>query len=210
MRRYAAVTLALAVVFLALFGLVEALGVPLLSNPSPWLRDAGVLTAVAGVGLLVADVALPVPASLIMIAHGAVFGVVLGSALSVAGGVGAALVGFGIGRRGGPLLARLVGDAERSRADRLLGRWGTLAIIVTRPVPILAETVAILAGASPLGWRRLAFGALAGTLPVALLYGLTGAVSAGFGSATLAFGLVVAVAGIVWLAGRWAGRTRSA
>jgi hypothetical protein len=45
----------------ALFLAVEALGVPLLTNPAPWLGRGGALAALVGVGLLVADVVLPVP-----------------------------------------------------------------------------------------------------------------------------------------------------
>jgi hypothetical protein len=57
-------------------------------------------------------------------------------------------------------LERLVTAEERARANRLLERWGTLAIVVTRPIPLLAETVAIMAGASPLGWGRTNIGRL--------------------------------------------------
>jgi len=53
-----------------------------------------------------------------------------------------------------------------------------LAILVTRPVPLLAETTAIVVGSSPLGWGRMALAALAGSFPGALLYALTGAVAA--------------------------------
>ncbi len=81
-----------------------------------------------GVGLLIADVLLPVPSSIVMIAHGALFGVVYGTLLSLIGGTGATLVGFALGRRGGPLLARVVSREERTRADCLLRRWGALAI----------------------------------------------------------------------------------
>jgi uncharacterized membrane protein YdjX (TVP38/TMEM64 family) len=115
---------------------VEALGIPLLTDPTPWMQHRGVLAAVVGVTLLIADVLLPVPSSLVMVAHGALFGVVLGTLLSLLGSIGAALFGFAIGRRGGKLLERVVTPAERVRADKMLARWGTLAVIVTRPVPL--------------------------------------------------------------------------
>jgi uncharacterized membrane protein YdjX (TVP38/TMEM64 family) len=202
MRRYWAVAGSILALLLALFLLVEGLGVPLLTDPSPWLERGGALAALVGVGLLVVDVALPVPSSLVMVAHGALFGVVIGTLLSAVGSTGAALAGFSFGRRGGPLLARLVGPEERARADRLLARWGTLAIIATRPVPLLAETTAIMAGASPLGWRRVALAAFAGSVPGALLYALTGAAAASFQNGALVFGLVLLVAGAFWLVGR--------
>ena len=188
--------------FLCLFFLVEALGVSLLVDPTPWLNRGGVWAAALGVGLLIADVVLPVPSSLVMVAHGALFGVVGGTLLSLLGSTGAAMFGFWIGRRGGRLLESLVTAEERARADLLLDRWGALAIIVTRPIPLLAETVAIMAGASPVGWGRTVLAALAGSLPPALLYALTGAAVASFQSASLMFAFVLLVAGIFWAVGR--------
>jgi uncharacterized membrane protein YdjX (TVP38/TMEM64 family) len=122
-------------VLLGLFGAAEALEVPLLTDPSPWPNDRGPLAALAGVGLLINDVLQPVPSSLVMVANGANFGVVAGKALLLVGSVGAAAVGFGLGRRGGGVLARVVPANERERADRLVARWGTLAVIATRPEP---------------------------------------------------------------------------
>lgn len=208
MRRYWIMVASMLGISLALFFLVEALGVPLLTDPSPWLDRGGAVALCVGVGLLIVDVALPVPASLVMIAHGALFGVVGGAVLSLVGSTGAALAGFAIGRRGGPLLARLVPADERARADRLLARWGMVAVVVTRPVPILAETTAVMAGASTMGWAHVAIAAVAGSLPAAVLYALTGALAASFEHGVLVFGLVLMIAGGVWLGMRWVDRSR--
>ena len=121
---------------------------------------------------------------------------------AIAWWISLALFGFAIGRRGGRVLERVVSPAERARADYLLARWGALAIIVTRPVPLLAETVAIMAGASPMSWSSVTLASLAGSLPPALLYALTGAAVANFQSTALMFGVVMAVAGLFWLIGR--------
>jgi uncharacterized membrane protein YdjX (TVP38/TMEM64 family) len=204
MKRYFIIMAVMVALFLLLFLLVEALGVPLLTDPTPWLRHGGALAAVVGVGLLVADVLLPVPSIPVMVAHGALFGVACGTLLSLIGSVGAALFAFAIGRRGGRTLERLVSPAERGRADELLKRWGALAIIVTRPVPMLAETVAIMAGTSSLGWWRMTLAALAGSLPPALLYAISGATVVNLQHTTLVFSLVILIAGGFWLIGRWA------
>jgi uncharacterized membrane protein YdjX (TVP38/TMEM64 family) len=202
MKRYLTVMGGMVAFFLALFFLVEYLGVPILVDPTPWLNHGGLWAAVLGVGLLIADVLLPVPSSLVMAAHGALFGVWVGTLLSLAGSTGAAAFGFWIGRRGGPLLNRLVSAEERERADRLLKRWGSLAIIITRPVPLLAETVAIMAGASPMGWSRTILAALAGSLPPAFLYAVAGASASQFQNTVLMFILVIAIAGFFWMIGR--------
>lgn len=203
MKRYVLIVVALVACFTVIFLIAEALGVPLLSDPTPWMKHGGVLAASLGVGLLIADVVLPVPSSLVMVAHGALFGVVQGTILSLLGSVGAAMFGFAIGRRGGKLLERIVTPAERARANSLLQRWGALAVIVTRPVPLLAETVAIIAGTSSLSWRSVIFASIAGSFPSALLYALTGAAVANLQSTALMFGVVLLVAALFWLGGRW-------
>jgi uncharacterized membrane protein YdjX (TVP38/TMEM64 family) len=206
MKRYLLITALMLAFFLLLFIIVEALGVPLLTDPTPWMNQGGVVAAVLGVGLLIADVLLPVPSSLVMVAHGALFGVVIGTLLSLLGSVGASLFGFAIGRRGGKWLERVVTHEERVRADDLLSRWGVLAVIVTRPIPLLAETVAIMAGASPLGWGSVLLASFAGSLPAALLYALTGATVVNFESTVLMFGVVLLIAGFFWFIGNRAGR----
>jgi uncharacterized membrane protein YdjX (TVP38/TMEM64 family) len=195
--------------FLALFAVVELAGVDLLHDPSGYLGRGGIWAAALSFGLLVADVFLPVPSSIIMIANGALFGIAAGTALSLAGSLGAAALGFALGRRSGGLIERLVSPEEKRRADALLARWGALAVVVTRPLPLLAETVAIFAGASPLGWWRLLGATFAGALPGCLLYALTGATSRGFGSGIVMFGIVLVVAGVLYWLGRRVGEPES-
>jgi uncharacterized membrane protein YdjX (TVP38/TMEM64 family) len=176
--------------------------VPLLEDPASWLPGGGVLAGVAGVGLLTADVVLPVPSSLVMIVHGALFGVVIGAALSLLGGMGSALAGYGLGRVGGPPLLRSVcSEAERDRADLLVRRWGLLAVAATRPVPLLAETVAVVAGASCLGPVRTTVAAAAGSLPGAVLYSVAGSLDVGAPSGLVVFAVVSAIAASLWALG---------
>ena len=188
-------------VFLILFLIGEAWQA-LLADPAAQLRQANPLTALVGVGLLVADAALPVPASMVMIALGAVFGAVLGTLLAAIGTIGATLVGFELGRRGGALLDRHASLRGWERADRLLKRWGVLAIVLTRPVPLLAETTAVLAGASSLGWERATIAAIAGAIPTAGIYALTGAAVTEHESTALLIGATVAIVGCTWLVDR--------
>lgn len=192
------VVMLLVAIFLLSFAVVERLQLPVLTDPMPYMDPGGVVAAAVGIGLLVADVALPVPSSLVMVGHGALFGVVVGTALSLVGGLGAAAVGFAAGRRGGRLLERLVPEQERRRADAMLERWGPLAIVLSRPVPMLAETVAILAGASSLRWGRMLVAAAVGALPLALVYAVTGALVTTFVDVAVVF--VVILAGVAAVA----------
>jgi uncharacterized membrane protein YdjX (TVP38/TMEM64 family) len=204
--RYWAVVGVVLASFLAGFALVEALQLSVLSDPSDALRPGGAAAAALALALLVLDAVLPVPSSIVMIALGALYGPLLGMLLSLLGRLGMTLVGFAAGRRGGPLLARLVPPDGRARADAVLARWGALAIVLSRPVPLLAETVTVLAGASSIGWGRAMLASLVGSAPEAAVYALAGAVAREPGRPAAVWAAVCIVAGGYWLIGRGADR----
>ncbi len=176
-KRYAGVWVVLLTAMALLFVLAEAWQIPVLADASPVQRLTGMVAALAGVTLLAVDAVLPVPSSVVMITHGARFGVALGAALSMVGSVASFAIGFALGRRGAALAARVVPDEERRKADRFLRRWGLVGIILTRPVPLLAETVSFVAGASPLRWPPALLSAALGCLPAAAVYAAAGTVA---------------------------------
>jgi uncharacterized membrane protein YdjX (TVP38/TMEM64 family) len=202
MRRYWTAVGFVLLFFLSIFLLAELISPDFLSNLYDRTELSSGGMALTGVVLLVADVILPVPSSLIMMANGAFFGIAMGTILSIAGTLGAAFIAFFIGRRGEPVLARFVPLEERTRANHLLNKWGWLAIIVTRSIPLLAETTLIMAGASSMQLRSMILATLAGTLPIAVLYAVIGATAAHFDHAFLAFGWVVLMTGLLWFVGR--------
>ncbi|HYR09332.1 MAG TPA: VTT domain-containing protein [Longimicrobium sp.] len=204
MRRYWLLLAGFMVLFLALFGAAAALGMPV-EDARPWMGRGGAAAAAVGVSLLIVDVALPVPSSGVMMLHGVLFGLWTGAALSLIGAMGAAAVGFALGRAGNGWIRRLVTPEEHDRAGRLLERWGALAIVASRPVPMLAETVMILAGASPMPWGRAMLAALLGTIPAALAYAAVGAAAATLRAGTAVFAGVVLIGALFWWWGRRAG-----
>lgn len=185
-----------------MFLAATAWGISILEDPTPLLRGARPAAATIGVLLLIADVFLPIPSTLVMVAHGALFGVAGGTALSLIGSTAAALTGFAVGRAGNTAVRRIVTPEEHERAGALLRRWGVLAIAVTRPVPILAETMAILAGSSPLTWRQTAVAAAAGSIVPSIAYAWAGAHASDIASQTLIFAGLMAVTVVLWLVGR--------
>lgn len=188
---------------LIVFFIANATGVAI-EDASP-LRKAGAFAAIVGFLLLVADVVLPIPSSLVMVAHGTLFGVVPGALLSIAGSVASALFAFAIGRAGTNVIRRFVTAEEHERASELLGRWGLAAVALTRPVPILAETVAILAGSSKLGWLETAAAAAVGSLVPAIVYAWTGAHAGAVANHAVIFIGVMLATAMLW----WVGRVRA-
>jgi membrane protein DedA with SNARE-associated domain len=73
------------------------------------------------------------------------------------------------------MLERLAGPDQQARAIALLDRFGVWAIILTRPVPVLAETVAIMSGTGRLAWWQAACAGALGSLLPAVGYAAVGA-----------------------------------
>ena len=196
----------IALTSLALFAFAAALDIDALVRADAHIDDASWAMALLGVSLLVADVLLPVPSSGVMLANGAQFGFVLGSCLSLLGGTGATVVGYLLGRQGSAFVARFVSPDQRERAGRLLGRHGTAAIVLTRPIPVVAETVAILAGAdNTLSLKRVTVAGAVGSLVPSVAYAAAGSSLATWVSGPLLFAIVVLIATAVWLVTRTVG-----
>lgn len=105
-----------------------------------WLSasdDNALLFAATGGGLLVLDVVLPVPSSIMITLLGSRLGLFEGWFIAWLGLTVGNLLGYGIGRL---WPARLAPDIPREPTLMLL--------ILSRPVPILAEAMAIAAGAT--------------------------------------------------------------
>lgn len=192
------VAAALLLVFLA----VEWAGVPLLVDPRSSLQTASVLVALIGVGLLVVDGVLPVPSSVVMVALGATFGLAGGILLSVVGSVGGFALGYVLGRQSRGAVTASVDAGDVTRGAVLVQRWGVLAVVASRPLPLVAETVAIAAGAFGMRPAPALTAALAGALGPAVVFAYAGWRGASTGDAALVFVVVAVASGLCWAAGR--------
>lgn len=165
-----------------------------------WITSAGTGSAAVMVGLLAADLFLPIPSSLIMVLSGAAFGVVGGSALSLVGSVGGEWLGFELVRRYGTAASRrMVGDEELARMRDVMARHGAAAVVVTRALPVVMETMSVVAGLSNMSrWTFLA-SSLIGTVPVVVVYAYAGAVSREMSSVVPGVVMLIAVAGAAWV-----------
>jgi uncharacterized membrane protein YdjX (TVP38/TMEM64 family) len=198
MKRYVLIIVGFVVLFSAMFGLAEWLQISWLTDPSAKMQENKWLAAVVGSSLLVLDIVLPVPASIVMGVNGQLFGVALGTVVSLFGTMAAATIGFLIGRNGGALLDKVLKPEERSQGDRILKKWGPLAIIVLRPVPMLAETITILAGTSGMSWSTFLVSALLGSVPMCYLFAVAGEQA----SVMWMFVAVIGLAGVFWILGK--------
>lgn len=166
-----------------------------------WMADAGVPGAVVVIGLLAVDIFIPVPSSIVMILSGAAFGVAWGSLLAFAGSIGGEWLGFELARKYGTARStRFIGDArERQRLNDALMTHGAAAIAVTRALPVVMETMSIVAGLSPMRRSTFLIASAIGTAPIVVVYAYAGAKSRETGSLVPAVLILIAVAAAGWV-----------
>ncbi len=162
------------------------------------MASARSLGWLAGLGLLVADLVLPVPATGVMSALGTVYGFWAGWLIGATGSALAGVVGYAAVRIGGDrIAARLAGPEEMRDFRSLFDRWGGLAIIASRALPILPEVMAVLAGLAGMRFRLFLAAMLAGTIPVSGLYAWWGSYAGATAPGT-SFLIAVIVPVIAW------------
>lgn len=202
MKRYAMVATVIATLVLISFLVVQALDIPILVDPSDNIGTGGWVAGLLGAGLLLADVFIPIPSSVIMIAHGAAFGVLGGFLLSLGASIGGAMIGWWLGNKGSVWMDRIVSPAEKRQANEFILKYGMMAIIISRLIPIIAETVAVMSGTTSLGWKRVLIATTIGAIPPALIYAIAGSATTDFASGILVTVGVILLAVIAWFAGK--------
>ena len=166
--------------------------------------------AFAVVLLLAADLLAPVPSSVVATASGLLLGLGPGTAATWVGMQSGALVGYGLGRIAGRRAAlRIVGESELRRAARAYGRWGSLFLIASRAVPVLAEGSVVIAGVA--GMPLLSFFGLVGmsNLAIAAVYAGVGAYVRDVSTFLLAFAASILIPGSLMLVARALSARRS-
>ena len=178
----------------------NVLGIQSDSLIESWMGRAGTGSAVVMISLLAADLFLPIPSSLIMVLSGAAFGVLWGSVFSLVGSIGGEWLGFELVRRyGRRASSKMVGDDELERLSRVFARHGTAVVVVTRALPVVMETMSVVAGLSKMKRSTFLIASLLGTAPIVVVYAYAGAISRQTGSLVPALIMLIAVAGLGWI-----------
>lgn len=170
------------------------------------LTDSGQSRAyvAAAIGALLAfDVFLPIPSSILSVGAGALLGFLPGAAVVWAGMTAGCLLAYGVGSRSAASATRLVGADGLARASALARTYGDYALVLCRPVPVLAEASIIFAGLVRVPWRRFVFLTAIANLGIAVGYAAVGAFSMTVDSTVIAFLGAVTLPGLAALILKW-------
>lgn len=149
------------------------------------LRSTGSWAWLVGIGLLVSDLFLPIPGTVVMSALGLIYGFWIGGVLSSAGAILSGLLAYGLCRKLGRGIAiRIAGEKGLLEGERIFhGEGGGWLVALSRWMPVLPEVIACLAGLSSMPFRKFFAAICAGSIPLGFVFahiGETGQEKPGF------------------------------
>ena len=209
-RRRSTLVLSIACVLLLAFTIIpfviwgEAMESALsIDGARTWMANFGTGAGLAGMALLVADIALPVPSTVVMSALGLTYGTWVGGLYASAGSILAGLIAYGLCRwLGRPMALRIAGADGLSSGEAFFARGGPWLVVMSRWMPVLPEAVACLAGLVQMRFRTFCLALICGSLPMGFAFAGIGAL--GQDQPAWAIGLSIVVPALLWLvARRW-------
>src|SRR6188474_2794159 len=170
-----------------------------------WLAEghaSGRASAATIAALLALDVFLPVPSSIVSTGAGVLLGFWRGVAVIWIGMTIGCVIGYAFGAKAAGAARRLVGDDGLARANQIMERHGNWALVVSRPIPVLAESSVVFAGIVRSPVRPFVWMTTLSNLGIALAYAAVGAFSMQMQSFLLTFLAALALPGIAMLLGK--------
>lgn len=157
------------------------------------------LTVSLAIGTLLAiDIIAPVPSSILSTAGGYFLGFMVGTIVSLIGMTISCLTGYWLGARfGRAVTERLLDQNEISRFEFLQKKYGDWIIIISRSIPLLAETSVLFAGIGRMNIGSFILMTTASNLGMSLVYAAVGAYSAKINSFLFAFVGAILIPGII-------------
>jgi uncharacterized membrane protein YdjX (TVP38/TMEM64 family) len=166
-----------------------------------WMNSFGAGAGIAGVALLVADVALPVPSTIVMSALGLTYGAWIGGLYASLGSILAGLLAYGLCRAlGRPMALRIAGADGLRSGEAFFARGGPWLVLLSRWMPVLPEAVACLAGLVKMPFRGYCLALVCGSVPMGFAFAGIGALGQERPDWAIALSIVVPV--VCWLAAR--------
>lgn len=158
---------------------------------SRWVAAGGIFA------LLALDVFLPVPSSIVSTAAGVLFGLTRGALIVWSGMMAGCFIAYMVGVRAVSAARWIVGAENLARSETLMRKYGESAIVLCRPVPVLAEATVVFAGIVRAPFARFTALTAVSNLGIALGYAAFGAFSMRLNSFVVAFLGALLLPGIV-------------
>src|SRR6478736_10134700 len=162
-----------------------------------WLTAYGPWAWAIAIGLLVADLFLPLPATLIMSALGYIYGPLIGGLISVAGAFISGSLGYWLCRLLGEKTAIwILGAKEYDRGKKVAANVGGWVVALSRWLPVFPEVIACMAGLTRMPVANFYLALACGSIPLGFTYAVIG--YSGIANPVLAICLSAGLPPLIW------------
>ena len=164
-----------------------------------WLEQFGDWAWMAGIGLLMGDLLLPIPGTAVMAALGLVYGPLLGGVIGGGGSFLSGSLAYGLCRAIERKAAlRILGEKDLARGERLFLEVGGWLVVLSRWLPLFPEVIACMAGLTRMSAKTFHMAMACGSFPLGFVFAFIG--YKGTDHPTLAIVLSAVLPPIIWLA----------
>ncbi|MFO8017395.1 MAG: TVP38/TMEM64 family protein [Promethearchaeia archaeon] len=121
---------------------------------------------------------VPIPSAIVTLAAGILWGFWWGGVLGVIGSMCAATLCYYISKKGGrPLAEKFVGKSTIDMTDKLIEKYGTGAILITRLIPFISfDAISYTAGIVDLNIKKYIIATFIGSIPRVFFYTWLGSI----------------------------------
>lgn len=162
-----------------------------------FLKGYGSWAWAIAIMLLVADLFLPLPATIIMSALGYIYGPLVGGLLSVAGSFASGVLAYWLCRMLGENAAiKILGQKEYERGKSISAKMGGWVVVLSRWLPVFPEVIACMAGLTRMPVKYFYLALATGSIPLGFTYALIG--HSGNINPGLAVGLSAGLPPLIW------------
>ncbi len=136
-----------------------------------FIESWGRWAAIAAMLLMILHSFVPVPAELLAVANGMLFGPLWGMALTWTGAMLGAYLAFGLARAlGRPFVVKMLPPRHRDRLDGWIAKQGSGALLIARLVPVISfNAINYAAGLTNISWWTFSWTTGLGILPLTAL-----------------------------------------
>lgn len=163
--------------------------------------------------VLLSDIVFPVPNSFIMYMNGVVLGSILGGILTLCSSMVSSVLGYLLGQYIGNGKINITGiygkdkdindDSQIIEGEKFMLKYGLLAIVISRCIPVLSETVCVISGYKKVSMRRYLILNLVGYIPVSFVYSVFGSIGNNKDLFLISFSIILIFSAIVWYLGKF-------
>jgi uncharacterized membrane protein YdjX (TVP38/TMEM64 family) len=186
--------------FLLIYIVFELTGVITVSDIERVLRSFEPFSMVLIMVLLISDLLIPIPSSVVMTFSGRMYGFINGGLIALLGSLTASIIGFLIFRKTSTYISKyILSERDQQSMNESFSKWGEGVLILSRMIPLLTETMSCYAGLTSISLKRFLLVITLGTVPVVFYYSYFGSQLETVSQWPLPLAIGLIIPGIVWI-----------